>query len=272
MKIKKCFSSLDFIKNYYFVDDNGVSFEINKEDITDNQLAEYKNKYFFNDGSKIFELLLGDSKDTIKGNFYKFLLLDFNKTPYNSRIEIQELLSQLANGGDFIELKGIVVFIYYQDLDIDFESIMQSINYDFYTTIHMFESGKIYLDLPYSAREGFRILFNLCYTQCFKCGNLKSFYQFSTISDLVLLLVNHDFKQIELLRPIILNRVAYDSQLESICITFFENSLNVSKTAVAIYMHRNTLNNKIDFIRSETGFNITKFKDAMAMYWLLKAK
>jgi len=52
----------------------------------------------------------------------------------------------------------------------------------------------------------------------------------------------------------------------------FDNNLNVTKTASEVYMHRNTINNKLDYIKKETGMNIQEFKDAVSMYWLIKFK
>ena len=45
--------------------------------------------------------------------------------------------------------------------------------------------------------------------------------------------------------------------------TFFEKDLNVSETARALYMHRNTLIYRLDKIERETGLDIKKFSDAL---------
>ena len=46
--------------------------------------------------------------------------------------------------------------------------------------------------------------------------------------------------------------------------------LNVSKTASFVYMHRNSINNKLDLIEKETGLNIQLFNEAVTMYNLLR--
>ncbi|MCR5705316.1 MAG: helix-turn-helix domain-containing protein [Acholeplasmatales bacterium] len=51
---------------------------------------------------------------------------------------------------------------------------------------------------------------------------------------------------------------------------FLENDMNTSKTANAIYMHRNTLINKLDRFVSQTGYDIKKFSDAFIIYHLIK--
>ena len=50
---------------------------------------------------------------------------------------------------------------------------------------------------------------------------------------------------------------------------FFINDLNSSKTAGALYMHRNTLNKKLDAISRQLGLNIQNFKHASAILLLL---
>jgi carbohydrate diacid regulator len=44
---------------------------------------------------------------------------------------------------------------------------------------------------------------------------------------------------------------------------FLENSLNVSETSRKMYLHRNTLNYRLDKIERGTGLNIRKFSDAV---------
>ncbi len=51
---------------------------------------------------------------------------------------------------------------------------------------------------------------------------------------------------------------------------FIENDMNTSKTANAIYMHRNTLINKLDRFTKITGYDIKKFCDAFIIYHLIK--
>ncbi len=52
--------------------------------------------------------------------------------------------------------------------------------------------------------------------------------------------------------------------------SFLENDMNTSKTANAIYMHRNTLINKLDRFVLQTGYDIKKFTDAFIIYHLIK--
>lgn len=46
---------------------------------------------------------------------------------------------------------------------------------------------------------------------------------------------------------------------------FFENNLNVSETARQLYIHRNTLNNRIEKLAATTGLDIRVFDDALTL-------
>jgi len=52
--------------------------------------------------------------------------------------------------------------------------------------------------------------------------------------------------------------------------TFIETNMNTSKAASILYMHRNTLINKLDRFVNLTGYDVKKFKDAFIIYHLLK--
>ena len=53
-----------------------------------------------------------------------------------------------------------------------------------------------------------------------------------------------------------------DPEMLSTAEEFLENSLNVSETARKLYLHRNTLNYRLDKIEKATGLNIRKISDA----------
>ena len=74
------------------------------------------------------------------------------------------------------------------------------------------------------------------------------------------------------LKRCILKDILNDSQLEKIIYAFFDSNLNASKTSQLVYMHRNTINNKLDYIKKETSIDLTTFIGSMAMYILMKIK
>lgn len=54
-----------------------------------------------------------------------------------------------------------------------------------------------------------------------------------------------------------------DAEMTYTAEEFLENSLNVSETSRKLFLHRNTLNYRLDKIERETGLDIRKFSDAV---------
>lgn len=286
-------SLLDHNKYNYFVDDNNEMIKVDKNSY-DTDFEFLKKKYFYHDGSKTFNILFGLDGDTSKKSFFKYLIINFGDTNISTKHQIINFFIELLQKCDVIELKGKVVIVYYQDLDFDFNSIVESINLDFFTSIKMYNSGKTYYYKPNYFSKIFNLIFKL---EMFSDVNSKgltnqtltsikesynyfkdkkinpnSFLHCINNVNLVLHLVKSNYNEIKEIRPIILNNINDDIQSEKIIESMLKNNLNVSNTAKDLYMHRNTLNYKLDYIRSETGFNIQKFSDAMAMYWLINTK
>ena len=51
--------------------------------------------------------------------------------------------------------------------------------------------------------------------------------------------------------------------------SFVECDLNVSKASKTMFIHRNTLNYKLDKLNEISGFDLRKFKDAFILYFLV---
>ena len=54
-----------------------------------------------------------------------------------------------------------------------------------------------------------------------------------------------------------------DEELMSTIFAFFENSLNTSVTSTKTFMHRNTLNYRLDKVKKLTGLNLKQFEHAV---------
>lgn len=64
----------------------------------------------------------------------------------------------------------------------------------------------------------------------------------------------------------ILKKYSDDTEMKNILKVFFECNQNTSEASKRLYMHQNTLIQKLDKFYEETGFNPRKFKDAMIIY------
>lgn len=77
------------------------------------------------------------------------------------------------------------------------------------------------------------------------------------------------FERNKELLSLALGKYTKDSQMIEIIRGFFRNNLNTSASAHYLYLHRNTLINKLDKFHEYTGFDIRKFEDAVIIYQLL---
>lgn len=65
-----------------------------------------------------------------------------------------------------------------------------------------------------------------------------------------------------------LAQIITTKQVDETIITFIECNMNTSAAAKRMYMHRNTLINKLDKFKEETGYDVRDFKDAYVIYTL----
>lgn len=64
-------------------------------------------------------------------------------------------------------------------------------------------------------------------------------------------------------------KIFEDRELSVTLESLFKNDLNISKTAHALFMHRNTLNYRLGKVRAATGLNPCCFADAVTLVLLL---
>ena len=143
----------------------------------------------------------------------------------------------------------------------DINQIVNAIVLDFGIKLKVFKSNFIEV-------KNFNYLDTLKYLY-FK--NYKYFNQsFVTVKDLALTILDKNHKDMKILKPILLNTVLNDNKMYEIVNGMFINNLNACKTADYVYMHRNTVNNKINLLKEETGLDIKSFKDAVILYEYIK--
>ncbi len=74
------------------------------------------------------------------------------------------------------------------------------------------------------------------------------------------------FNEMNYLKDELISIVGHET-IDSL-IGFIEHDLNASQTSKALYMHRNTLNYRIDHFKDKTGIDIRHFRGALALYLL----
>lgn len=71
------------------------------------------------------------------------------------------------------------------------------------------------------------------------------------------------------LKNLVLGIYSNDSQVLEMIRVFLECNMNTSLAAKKLYMHRNTLINRLDKFKLVTGYDLKDFKDAYLIYSLL---
>lgn len=212
---------------------------------------------FINQKSKdMYEFLfLGEKK-----NYDNFFFLIFSFKNSNESQEIMNFFLEIIAGSFYIEIENYYILFYNKNLDLEIDKLILTLSEDFSVAISLFASGKVSFANPNNFHEIFKV---------YKKYLDKDNFYYCSNRDLIMELYNKDKNILLKLKPIIISKILSDHQLVNLVYSFVNNDLNITKTAKDIYMHRNTINNKLDLIEKETKLNIRHFHDAMALLLLL---
>lgn len=190
---------------------------------------------------------------------FEFYILNINKKS-NDYDEILKVFTDVIINPYVYEENNNTIIIS-SIINNDIYELVNAIVEDFGINLKVFKSNKINVS-------------NISYLDILKNIYLK--YQdqinsnFISIKHLTETIIEKDIKDLEIIKPIILNKILNDSKLYEIVNGMFLNDLNVCKTANYVYMHRNTINNKLSVIKEETGLDIQIFEEAVMLYVLIK--
>ncbi len=152
-------------------------------------------------------------------------------------------------------IENEIITIYHNKERVLFKDLVDSISEDIGTKVQIFEG--FLLDV-----EDVNALIEL------KEKYLNKDYTYANVTDLIYEIKDKD--DMNLIKKILLKEELNDYQFLQIAKGMFNNNLNVSQTANYLYMHRNTLNKKLDTIENQTTLSLRTFRDAVALYELLK--
>ena len=201
--------------------------------------------------------------DFLNGNTETFLLKDkwfFIITSIEDATQEENIInlynSYLYNSTSIVYKNKIISF-YQKKEKMYFQEIIDSLSEDLGTRIKIF--------------EGFRISLknNLDFLKIFSIIEKyqEKEYSYMNIADIIL---STNTININNIKEILLREELKDYNFISLVREMFKNDLNVSKAANDLYMHRNTLNNKLDTIEFNTSISLRNFKGALSLYELLK--
>lgn len=188
---------------------------------------------------------------------YQYFILESTKSITSEKDALIALFSELVNI-DTIEYKNNQMLIVFQNLlESSLEELAQTINQEFFIEVRLYESKrfKSINELHANIKKVTKMLEAIPF-------NLNKVYL-----NFVDLLFFESSKPIdESFKKTILQKYYNDHEIKNILKVFFECNQNISEAAKRLYIHRNTLIQKLDRFYEDTGFNPKRFKDAMLIY------
>ena len=194
-----------------------------------------------------------------KTKYFEFYIfnIDSTSTYYEDLIEV---FSEIIIN-PLVVVDNNHTIIVSNEINPDITETVKALTDDLGIDLKVFRSNKIYSN----NYEFINILKKMYY----KYENIIN-ENFITIKNLCTAILERNIDDITTIKPIIVGKILNDPKLYEIVNGMFINDLNVSKTANYVYMHRNTINNKMIVIKEETGLDIQKFQEAVILYALIK--
>ena len=188
----------------------------------------------------------------------KFISIIFKNPQKESVINLMcDFLKGLI--GNYIEptLSNNILTVFFEaETDVDFEEIINSLNSDFYVVATLFESGELYKNVD---RNEY-----VKHIHAIAVKLLETTKLYFNEKELVKQGLHN-----EIVENNILKEYYNDYEMKNVISTYLENNMNVSQAANALYMHRNTVMNKIAKFIDVTGYDIKKFQNAFVIYQIL---
>ena len=177
----------------------------------------------------------------------------YRKEKFNINL-LADLFKGLVGNNMKIEENNNVSFIFDSNPELNFLEIAELINYDLMISIKLFK-GPDFAD-------------DKMLDSYLKMVDSLNFFNDSNIYYDNNYLIVANMGDRELIKKNVFKRY-YRDEILDVVKAYLDSNMNVSKTADTIYMHRNTVMNKIDKFIDVTGYNIKEFQDAFVIYHLL---
>lgn len=169
---------------------------------------------------------------------------------------IQSLFSDMLNHPkQYVESDKLVVLIK-EPNETSFDELINSINTDLYHNLSLYESS--FFESETELKDDMqKKMITLKFDRPYLNDKIL-FY------DRILSYIDEQAKKM------ILKQFYEDAEFLNSMKVFIEKNQNTSEAAKALYLHRNTLINRIDKFYRVTGFDLKKFEDAAIIYLLIK--
>ncbi|WP_188456586.1 PucR family transcriptional regulator [Virgibacillus oceani] len=172
------------------------------------------------------------------------------------------ILWETDHSGIIVEEQSVLT-----DEATSFEQIIDILMSDLYVKINFFIGP--FLHQLNDAKSYYRALIENA-DKSFAHSEKKVITYVEAIPYLIIEKIGFDFRA--MISEMILKEVADDHELLHTIETFIDCNLNVSVTAKELFMHRNSLQYRIDKFIEKTGIDIRNFNHAMTVYLAILSK
>lgn len=192
---------------------------------------------------------------------YRYLVIESKKNIDSYETTIISLFSEFINFTK-IEVLDHQIWLYYQhDLEISLKEVIINLSQDTLVDFRLYQSYK------------YESLKKLEENRIFISKKLEeiSFNSYIFMDDKTI--VKHYLKTLDQFFKIQILKKYYQSQMMLDTVkTYLESNQNMSVAAKSLYIHRNTLIQRLDKFYQETGFDVKKFIDGFLIYHILLVK
>jgi len=191
-------------------------------------------------------------------NVYRYIIIEGKKPIIEQVNMIESLFSEFMVITSITHDDYHVFITYEQEIDISFLDVILNISSDIFNDLRIYVSH--YLD----DLDRFK-------HQAYVLSKMKDipFNKYVYIDDKVLLKTHLDVIDDELKR-FILKKYAQDTLMHETIKGYLECNQNMVLAAKKLYVHRNTLIQRIEKFYQVTGFDIRQFQDAYLIYHFVK--
>ncbi|MBD8067743.1 PucR family transcriptional regulator [Bacillus sp. PS06] len=266
---------------YWYLSEDGTTFGIDKKKLTDDQASllstlfrhmENQSTPMNEEQKAWFNYLYKPQHPSLTVNktiqSVRFIHFQTNK-PISEPNEFSEAIHAMFPY-DMILLwendsQGVIIDTHIdqkEEFPINFEEMSDTITTDFYVTIRFF-IGQVY-----SFHKEIQADFHwekLCFNKSLRFLSNRIIFKLHEILP-YMILEEVDPALKKKLTDSILQELQQDKELLSTVKVFLESNLNVSLAAKKLYMHRNSLQYRIDKFIEKTGVDIKHFQGAITTY------
>lgn len=263
-------------ENYYLVKKDMDKLYINKDSLNFSEIELLnlltKDKNVESKSRNPFEKLIFDGvvDDLLTVKKVRFVYLQTNHLEIESfNIWKKTLMDSLIDVADVIFISTNLSLVVFntnhleKNLLADFSEVIQSLDQDF----NLLTLGMIGQTINVNPQT--KAIFEYEKELFLKFIDTHKIEGITMLSDLLIHNVGAEFKKSSTQLPTLLNYLYEEKEIQQLIYALFQNDGNLSQTANALYLHRNTLSYRIEQLYQKTGFDLMYLPDLIICYLLI---